>query len=265
MLDRLINVAISALLGAFLFAFCILVWSASSCEPPSKKQNADAANAADQISCEAFNIRFFKKSGILIARHSTETAAAATAAATAVIAWFTIILSRIGRRQARDSRAVQQAHVFPVMPQHQLLMRQDGTIFALRLWMPWKNSGTTPAVPMTSLVGATWVPDEADFQFGLVDQGQVPQPLILGPAAEIPSGTIDITSPHINALFDHRGHQFFWGRARYRDIFPGTPWHVVEFCFRVTAEGQLGLAGTPPPLIGFAFAGPHNRYYDEPA
>jgi hypothetical protein len=186
-----------------------------------------------------------------------------TAFATAAIAWFTIVLSRIGREQARDNRIIEQAYVFPLAPQSQFLMREDQTIWGLRLLVPWKNSGGTPAVPVNSLVGATWVQNETDFEYGAVVQQGQHQPFVLGPDAEIPSGTIDILSPQLNDLFMHRqGHQFFWGWVRYKDVFHNSPWHVVEFCFRVTVEGQLG----PPPFTGrvnFAFYGEHNRYYDE--
>jgi hypothetical protein len=186
-----------------------------------------------------------------------------TAIATGFIALFTVALSSIGREQARDNRITEQAYVFPLAPQSQFLMRDDQTIWGLRLFVPWKNSGGTPAVPVNSLVGATWVQNETDFEYGTVVQQGQHQPFVLGPGAEIPSGTIDIISPQLNDLFmHHQGHQFFWGWARYKDVFPNSPWHIVEFCFRVIIEGELG----PPPFTGrvnFAFYGEHNRYYDE--
>jgi hypothetical protein len=203
---------------------------------------------------------------IWIANHLEAVAAILTGIATAYIAKFTIVLSRAGKQQAADARIVQQAYVFPIRPISELLVREDQTIYGLRLRIPWKNSGSTPAVPVNSLIGATWVKDPTEFKFGAITQEGINQPFVLGPSAEIESGSIDITPPHLNdLLIHHQGHQFFWGWARYRDVFPNSPWHVVEFCFRVTAEGQLGLAGAPVPRIGFAFHGPHNRYYDEAA
>src|SRR5271156_202971 len=205
MLDRPINVTVSALFGAFVFAFCILVWSASSCEPPSEKQASATQESSDHISCETFNVGFFKRLGIIIALHPNETAAAATAAATAVVALFTLVLSRIGRQQARAALC----------------------------------------------------------QFGAATAPGHHQPFVLGPGAEIPSGTVDITHAPLNDLLIHRaGAQFLWGWARYKDVFDANIRHVVEFWFRVSVEGQLA----PPPFSGrvyFAFDGPHNRYYDE--
>lgn len=42
---------------------------------------------------------------------------AVTAIATGFIAWFTIVLSRIGKQQARDARVVQRAYVFVRQPE----------------------------------------------------------------------------------------------------------------------------------------------------
>jgi hypothetical protein len=184
---------------------------------------------------------------------------------TGILALATLILAWMAIRQSKDNRVVQRAHVFPQQPQHQFLIDQNGAIFGLRLWIPWKNSGVTPADAVNSLIGATWVQNPNDFQFGVVTQQGRQQPFVLGPTAEIASGTVDIGTPHINDLLIHRtGAQFFWGWARYQDAFQSTSRHVVEFCFRVTVEGQLG----PPPFTGrvlFAFDGAHNRYYDGPA
>jgi hypothetical protein len=182
---------------------------------------------------------------------------------TAILAIATLILAFIAIRQVIDSRAVQRAHVFPLQPQHQFLTDQNGVIWGLRLWVPWKNSGATPATPVNSFIGITWVQAVQNFQFGVSSPEGFYQPFVLGPGAEIASGTVDITHGPLNDLLIHRsGAQFLWGWARYKDFFDKHTTHVVEFCFRVTVEGQLG----PPPFTGrvlFAFDGPHNRYFDE--
>lgn len=180
---------------------------------------------------------------------------------TGILAIATLVLAWMAIRNVKDTRAIQRAHVFPLRPQHSFLTTQDGDIWGLRLWVPWKNSGTTPAPSVNSFIGITWVQNIQDFQFGAAGPQDRHQPFVLGPGGEIPSGTVDITHGPLNDLLIHRtGAQFLWGWARYQDIFSSTV-HVVEFCFRVTVEGQLG----PPPftgIVGFAFYGPHNRYYD---
>jgi hypothetical protein len=114
---------------------------------------------------------------------------------------------------------------------------------------------------MIGLTGATWVESIDQFRYGQAGQVGPPQPFVLGPGAEIPGGAIEISPGHLLATVEGRGAQFLWGWARYRDIFPNSPEHVVEFCFRVTMEGQLRL---PPANIRvqFGFHGEHIRYYD---
>jgi len=251
------EIAIGFLLATAIFAVYLVLQSDAS----AHHQICDTNQYTGKETCTPHHIPYVIS--WYIGYWFDKASSVITAFATAAIAAFTIVLSRIGREQARDNRITEQAYVFPLEPKSQFLMREDQTIWGLRLFVPWKNSGGTPAVPVNSLVGATWVQNEADFEFGAVVQQGQHQPFVLGPNAEIPSGIIDILSPQLNDLFMHRqGHQFFWGWARYRDVFANSPWHVVEFCFRVTIEGELG----PPPFTGrvyFAFYGEHNRYYDE--
>lgn len=180
---------------------------------------------------------------------------------TGLLVVVTALLGLIARIQIKDSRAVQRAHIFVLSPQSELRLDNNGLIVGLRLWVIWKNSGTTPGSPVMALTGATWTPSIDQFQFGNISQEGVEQPFVLGPGAEIAAASIDISPAHVLANFNHQGFQLLWGWARYRDIFPGSKEHVVEFCFRVTIDGQLGL----PPFTGrvnFAFHGEHNRYYD---
>jgi hypothetical protein len=174
----------------------------------------------------------------------------------------TCLLAMIARSQVKDSRAVQRAHVSVLSPQSEILKDDEGRVIGLRVWVIWKNSGTTPASPVIGETAATWVPSVDQFEWGRIIQERNRQPFVLGPGAEIQGGSIDIGVDHVRATFNGQGAQFLWGWARYRDIFPGSPEHVVEFCFSVTVDGQLGL----PPFKGrvvFAFHGEHNRYYDK--
>jgi hypothetical protein len=173
----------------------------------------------------------------------------------------TVLLAVIAGNQVKDSRAIQRAHVFVHAPQSEFLRDTAERIVGLRFWVNWKNSGTTPASPVVALIGATWVPSIDQFDFGDVSQGGVQQPFVLGPGAELASGTIDISPQHLLATLNGQGALLLWGWARYRDIFPRSREHVVEFCFGVTIDGQLG----PLPFTGrvnFGFHGEHNRYYD---
>jgi hypothetical protein len=226
MLERLKKVAVSALFGAFVFAFCIAVWSASACKPNNEKQNGSANSAVVQISCKPFNVSTIQSIGINLGRHPEVIVAIATAIATGVIAWFTVILTSIGKQQATDARIIERCYINIVAPQSEVRVDPQHQLVALRVWVVWKNAGRTPAFPMFARVGATFVTHIEDFRFG-EPQATVSDPMALGPSAEFSSGHIDIAAVHVLAAENGTGHQFLWGECRYRDTFPGSPEHVL--------------------------------------
>jgi hypothetical protein len=217
-------------------------------------------NYVDDHQCPAFHVFLIKHgTGILEGIGHNWV----TALGTVAIAYFTLTIRNINRGQLEHGRQVERAYISVLAPQHQFLVHNDGSVYGVRLWVTWKNSGTTPATRVDTITGATWVPAIEQFEFGKAEEVNR-QPFVLGPSAETASLPIGISGGHLSANLRGEGHQFLWGRARYRDIFANSPEHVVEFCFRVTFEGQLG----PHPFLGraiFAFYGEHNRYYDEPA
>ncbi|MFZ3353479.1 MAG: hypothetical protein WA268_21720 [Xanthobacteraceae bacterium] len=256
MLSARKNALIGVVVGVLATCFVIAMWSASSCDPREIAKRTSAYQQSHKETCDAFKISPLKGVGILLSNSINEISTGLTAIATGFIAWFTIILAGIGRRQSEDSRAVQRAHVFVWRPESELLMHPKGEIYGARLKVIWKNSGATPADHIHALVGTTWVNKAEDFTFGA---NGVVHPFVLGPGAEIESIPTQIGNPL--AFLNHQGHTFFWGIVNYRDVFPKSRNHVVEFCFRVTYEGTLGL----PPNNGrihFALHPAHNCYYD---
>lgn len=193
-----------------------------------------------------------------------------------VIEWFTGVLALgtillmgatvglvfLSQRQVQDARIVQRAYINVVSPHSEL--RFDGThnLIALRVWVVWKNAGRTPAFPMFARIGATFVDQIETFRFG-EPAATVVDPMALGPTAEFSSGHIDIAAQHALATATGAGHQFVWGEARYRDAFPGTREHVLEFCYKVEIEGQL-IAEAGACRVRFNLHGEHNRYFDLP-
>jgi hypothetical protein len=178
----------------------------------------------------------------------------------------TVGLVSLANRQAKDARIAQRAYVYVRSPQSQLIFDHALNLVALRVWVVWKNSGTTPAGPMFSNIVATWTPDAASFQFGAItnDKNSVSQPMVMGPDAELNSGTIDIGGAHVMAVVAGTGHQFLSGWARFKDAFPDSPEHVIEFCYKVSIQGTpSSTAGEC--VINFNLYGDHNRYYDNPA
>ena len=120
---------------------------------------------------------------------------------------------------------------------------------------------------MKSLIGATWTPNADKFVFPDAGDpsGEIVQ-MVLGPAAEITSGWIDIGARHVRAVVDQTGHEFVWGWAIYRDVFPDSPEHVVEFCYKIGIDGTLVPTedGKVDTKIRFNLHGNRNRYYDKP-
>jgi hypothetical protein len=267
MLKRLRDTLVAALFGAFVLMFGIAVWSASSCKPNDEKHNRAASTDAVPISCKSFNIVAIQTISVRLGRRPDVIAALVTAFATGVIAWFTVTLSSIGKQQATDARIIERAYINVVAPDSEIRMNDQHEIAALRVWVVWKNAGRTPAFPMYARIGATFVQRIEDFRFG-EPAATVIDPMALGPTAEFTSGHIDIHPVHVLAAENGAGHQFLWGECRYRDTFPGSPVHVLEFCYRINIEG----VPAPPlpvvdgiPRVRFNLHGDHNRYYDEPA
>jgi hypothetical protein len=186
-----------------------------------------------------------------------------TAFATVAIAAFTLTLRNVGRQQAIDARIVQRAYINIVSPYSQLRFDHQGTFLSLRVWVGWKNAGKTPAFPMFGRIGATFTNPGEAFIFGH-PPAEIGDPMALGPGAEFTSGHIDISAVHAEAAVNGAGHLFFWGEAQYRDTFPGTPQHILEFCYKIEIDG--GITQDPRVCsVRFNLYGEHNRYYDNPS
>jgi len=185
--------------------------------------------------------------------------------------WHTAVLSSVGKDTNRNFRVAERAHVSVLRPECKLIADPNGNLVGLKVWMVWRNSGRTPAAPMIAKTGATWTNALEGFDFDALDKDEAntevrKQPLVLGPGADITSDAIFISPEHVVSAADGTGHQFFFGRAIYRDIFPQTPEHVIEFCFKVLIEGNFAAPITPhgrTPEIRFSIYGDRNRYYDK--
>jgi hypothetical protein len=117
MLERLKVIAISALFGAFLLSFGIAVWSASLCQSASVEKANSANNRTEEKVCEPFNTATFQSVGIWFLANidPIAIATAVSAVASAVIAWFTIRMSRINANTLAHGREVERAYVFPTI------------------------------------------------------------------------------------------------------------------------------------------------------
>jgi hypothetical protein len=167
------------------------------------------------------------------------------AAFTAFLAVFTWLLVRVGGRQARlarDTLIVQRAFVF--VRNVILAANLDPNTEEVKRWLAsveWENSGQTPTrnlrIMINSAVRAEVLPDGydfPDFEFGEM-------PTLIGPHASIRSKELEITVEQLDEVKEETAHFYVWGWAEYDDVFPRTPRHRTEFCYKWTVGGDLGI------------------------
>jgi len=122
----------------------------------------------------------------------------------------------------------------------------------------WKNSGDTPTRKMTMHsaceLRTTVLPPGFDFDYATVETGTA----LIPPNTEIggslaPRLQDRAISPQ-DILDVQAGNKllYFWGWAKYRDVFADTPDHITRFCFRVLPLGNplTYVPGVMPPQQG---------------
>ena len=73
--------------------------------------------------------------------------------------------------ERQDSRIVQRACGLSALPRVHPRVRWQPRLGRSASMAVWRNSGTTPATNVHGLIGATFVANERDFQFGVADSG----------------------------------------------------------------------------------------------
>jgi len=140
-------------------------------------------------------------------------------------------------REALES--VQRAFIFLAPVEGTAYKNSAGTkIKSFSFRFPWENSGVTPTRNMATHVNWTFLPGPLPNDFSFPDLWSPGQPHINAHVAIGPKGSTNSTVPvsieYINAMLAHKAHLYFWGWAKYRDIFPNTPDHLTEFCMELT-------------------------------
>jgi hypothetical protein len=103
----------------------------------------------------------------------------------------------------------------------------------LRFAFHWENGGATPTNNMTSLISYKWYLKTPPLDFWHSEYGRS-QGLFVGPKSVTRSVPIDVPYQDIQHVHDRKGHSYFWGWAKYRDTFSGTPEHITRFCYELT-------------------------------
>ncbi len=166
--------------------------------------------------------------------------------------------------------AVQRAFVFPSptndIPGGPVTAKSQGIV----VFIDWNNSGTTPAKWMTFHNIAIWFEDGMPSSFSFPEKWGPIQSHILSPTVIPPKGNIrthnNIPLPVFTKWMNGGMHVYFYGWARYKDVFNGTPEHLTKFCYEMErVEPPRPISNQP----GFSQVGaylaqcPRNNCYDE--
>jgi hypothetical protein len=195
---------------------------------------------------------------------------AVTAVATAVIAAYTVVLSVSTKRLWRQAKtaseiakaaadqakrsvdlaeaslvAGERAFIFAVGIAPLWEKSPDGKVYCWRFRPSWNNSGDTPTRELSFntecvLLDKTDLPKDFNFDQDTQPPGKgliPPKSTLSGSQApKVPLSAI--TPQDLADMQGGRKHLFFWGWARYRDIFPNTPQHITRFCWMITVVGD---------------------------
>jgi hypothetical protein len=134
---------------------------------------------------------------------------------------------------------------------------------------PIENTGATPTRGLVDHVNvgtnAGQLPDT--FEYPDVN-GNISYPSVIGPKETIFTPDLFLEPQVIQDFRDGKKRLFFWGWAKYRDIFKDTPEHITKFCFELVAfEGNpwTGVNPLNPSKIGRSRMStcPNNNCMDE--
>jgi len=113
-----------------------------------------------------------------------------------------------------------------------------------------KNVGYTPTKNMTThhswLPSGVPLPDDYRFEdIWSAGELHVPTPLFAAPQIVFETKSDDISENDVRAVSDHKEMLYFWGWAKYNDVFKDTPVHLTEYCVIVSGfRGDPFVAGT---------------------
>jgi hypothetical protein len=111
---------------------------------------------------------------------------------------------------------------------------QGGGKYMWRIRPRWTNAGNTPTKNLRAFIEFelrdTELPE--DFPF---NHGEFLHPQTIGPKGNSDAGYFDILGEDLADVQRRRKYFYYWGGARYFDIFPGTPERVTKFCYVVVS------------------------------
>jgi hypothetical protein len=146
---------------------------------------------------------------------------------------------------ARDAMiAGERAFVFTIGLSPFWEIEPTTSLYNWRFRPNWKNSGDTPTSRMTMhsecVLRIDPLPQGFDFNYSTTDIGTA----LIPPNSETHGGIAPrnpapaITPQDILDIQAGRKFLYYWGWAKYFDVFPGTPQHITRFSWQVFAIGN---------------------------
>lgn len=122
------------------------------------------------------------------------------------------------------------------------------------------NNGQSGTRNLFGQVAAQAISDISEFSYAFADTELTPN--VIGRGATIEAGHLDFDASITLGVIARNIHLFVFGWEEYDDIFaPETPRHRIEYCFKVTIDGELVKEHC---AVRFDAYGIHNRHYDIP-
>ena len=161
---------------------------------------------------------------------------------TVVIACFTILLARIGRRQSRDARILQRAYV--IVAPRGISSTTNGELLGR---VSFRNAGHLPAQQFRWILNVS-TSNRLDWKPPQVDEDWLREEFVLPIMARVTR-----ESPPL-ALVPEKW-LYVWGRVTYRDGYNVR--RFVDFCHRYNAD-----ATDTRPGNGYRIKKSKGRYHD---
>ncbi len=145
---------------------------------------------------------------------------------------------------SRESlESVQRAFVF--LGETTMVRVPEGKGFAFHFRFPWVNSGSTPTKTITTHTNWQAQPNAITRDFSFPDiwnkgDPHIDQSVFVAPHGNTGNDVGPIDGAYIKAVQQHKMHLYFWGHAKYRDIFDDSPDHLTRFCVEL-----VGFYGDP--------------------
>src|SRR5216683_448536 len=190
-----------------------------------------------------------------------------TAIFTGFLVLFTFLLYRVADRQDETARANERAFLSFSGPNlGPRFTSSSGEWIGYEIGLNWTNSGNTPAKDAVIQANAQVWPTELPMGFSYPDSKDSRVNAVVGPKSAY--GTLALVSKNdIISTWQGKSRLFFWGEVAYKDIFPGDPDRLTEFCVELTHLTTNGKELSDPSfaLIGFQWQAcrTHNCYDED--